>query len=224
MPLLDLTQGNDLVEAIEVEGGDPHEFEFTQTVKQATVKHRASTARLAISRPQGRSWRVKWVAGRAGAKSQRTKDFPRFDEEIPAEMRMWVKRIEELAAIPDRWAALEQERDAFSRATLMPGENTPFTPEEQRSIEGKLRELTTSIGKEHELSSGELDELTSRMDYLIEASKRLGRFDWRNLVVGTLAGAAFNAYLSPDTVRTMVSTTLSSVSHLFGAPLPQLPS
>jgi hypothetical protein len=43
--------------------------------------------------------------------------------------------------------------------------------------------------------------LESRLNYLVEASERVGRKDWINLLISVLVGIVISAALPPETTR-----------------------
>jgi hypothetical protein len=104
-----------------------------------------------------------------------------------------------------------------------PGENTPFTADEQQQIAQQLDEVRAYVKETYELSGDQRRLLEGQLDYLQDAASRIGRIDWRNAVTGVLLGTVVNAALPGEAVRDALLMLLRSVGHMFGHPMPELP-
>ncbi|MGH2429399.1 MAG: hypothetical protein ACRDGV_11060 [Candidatus Limnocylindria bacterium] len=107
-----------------------------------------------------------------------------------------------------------------------PGTNDPLTPQEVAWVRhqvGVAKEYVARLG----LPEARLDEVHAKLDYLVEASERMGRFDWRQLaariaVPSTPSRRARCFSCSPD--RSSGSSAAESGAHvaralsLLGAP------
>jgi hypothetical protein len=214
---------NVLYEAIQVHDASPGDFAFTQEDKSATLEHLRSKACLYITVSNGFQWHVAWTAGKPGEEIEHESLLDNFPQ-IVDRIGEWLRAIAADEETPDLWAELGQQQQTFSAGALEAGENTPFTPAEQRLIAVKLEELKANAVDDYALSGEQLRELEARLDYLDKAATRVGRLDWRNLVAGALLSAVTGAALPPDVVQGIFGTLVNSVAHLFGAPIPQLPS
>jgi len=111
---------------------------------------------------------------------------------------------------PDLWNSISQGTDLIdSAASDTP--NTPFTPDEKKYILSGLNEIKQYFLTAHKLDS-ELVE--GRINYLIEASERLGRKDWKNLLLATLISIIVSAAFPPEMVRELfifVGTVLRQI-------------
>lgn len=221
---LDRKQRNEMYEAIAAQGADPGDFDFTQDATSATISHLSSNARLYLVRDSAdRVWVIEWNAGQPGeAVGEQSLEWS-FSAVIDA-IGQWLRAIAEDERVPDLWAELERQQRAFSSEALGSIENTPFTVAEQREIAAKLDELKLYANRTYELSGEQMRDLEARLDYVADAATRVGRLDWRNLMAGTLLGGLSGAYFPPEAVRGIVGAVVSSVAHLFGMPVPQLPS
>jgi hypothetical protein len=98
-------------------------------------------------------------------------------------------------------------------------ENTPFTPEEQKEIVGRLDELANYVRKTHSLSRAQMQALDEKLEYLVDASGRLGRKDWLNAFIGVTLAFMLSAALAPEAARAMFLTFLRAIGLLY----PELP-
>jgi hypothetical protein len=81
---------------------------------------------------------------------------------------------------PDLWASLPQENELLS---IDPAEavNTPFTADEQVQIKKTIEEIRAYITSTYTISSEPLAKVNRKLDYLIDASRRVGRIDWKTI-------------------------------------------
>ena len=61
-----------------------------------------------------------------------------------------------------------------------------FTPDEQQQLRMSINELKRLIVNKFELLEEQQKIVSERLDYLVEASKRLNKFDWKGTLVNTI--------------------------------------
>jgi hypothetical protein len=100
-------------------------------------------------------------------------------------------------------------------------ENRPFTPAEQTEIINQLRAVRDSVRTNYELTAEQLTTIDERLEEAEEASKRLGRKDWKSLFYGAVFGLMVNDAIPPDVAQHIFTGVLNGIAHLLGAgPLP----
>lgn len=77
-------------------------------------------------------------------------------------------------------------------------DNTPFTADEKTYVISGLNEI-----KEHLLTAHKLDPelVEGHIKYLVESSDRLGRKDWKNLLLATIVSVVMSGALPSESVR-----------------------
>lgn len=117
---------------------------------------------------------------------------------------------------PDLWGSLAQERELLGSE---PAEavNTPFNADERSQIKRAIDEIRVYITTTYSLTDEPLRRVNAKLDYLIDASTRLGRIDWKNLFVGALFSLALQQ-LSPTGpgLRELVVTAGHLLRHILG--------
>jgi hypothetical protein len=131
----------------------------------------------------------------------------------------WLGDVKRDLETPDLWAELQREAELLGANFNDITENTPFTPDEQKEIAGRLRGWAADARRTHSLSEAQTRVLNAKLDYLVNAAGRLGRIDWRNAFVGVILGYVLAAALPPDSARDMLFRAIGAI---FG--LPELPS
>ncbi len=78
----------------------------------------------------------------------------------------------------------------------------------------------------YSLPEPEMEILSAKIDYLVDAAGRLGRIDWRNVFAGAIVGYILTAALPPESARSIFlifMTFLRAIGHFFGHGLPEMP-
>jgi hypothetical protein len=69
---------------------------------------------------------------------------------------------------------------------------------------------------EYKLDGEKLRDLDERIEYLEQASQRVGRIDWVQIFAGQLVGLVMRAVLPGDAIGQCLRFLAQSVGHLFG--------
>jgi hypothetical protein len=217
-------QRNEVFEAINEGGLDPREFKLTEE-EWAQLVHEATGSEFGMRQRRIILYSLLLRSSRSPYQifSKVAGDPPKSEgcdtwEEILNRVREWLTELKSALSTPDLW---EQLRYA-SAAGADDSDNSAFTEDEQREIAEKLDELRARAETAYSLSDAQMTELNTKLDYLLEASKRVGRKDWRILVGGTLLTMLTDAILPTKTTHTIFLHLLDSVGHLLGHPLPKL--
>jgi hypothetical protein len=212
---------NQIFKAIEGVGLDPREFEFEENGTEVRLKHKWSTSYFIFGRDATR-YVTRYVVGDGP-------DWPSDVyswEALVTRISAWLKEVRVDLDTPDLWAELRREADLLGGASRDANENTPFTLEEQKDIERRLREVERHVRRTYSLPEPQMEILSAKIDYLVDAAGRLGRIDWRNALIGAIVGYILFAALPPESARSMFltfMTLLRAVSHFVGHGLPELP-
>jgi hypothetical protein len=69
-----------------------------------------------------------------------------------------------------------------------------------------------------------MSRLEERLDEAEEATRRIGRKDWRLLFLGVMLTLIVTALIPPEVVQHLLTTALDGLDHIFGGGRrPQLP-
>jgi hypothetical protein len=124
-------------------------------------------------------------------------------------IRRWLSEVKTDLETPDKWAELQRKTQLLSEASERITENSPFTPGEQTQIADQLRAMVERVERTYSLSPSEVKSWNDRLEYVVEASGRLGRKDWFLL----FAGAIFTylpVLLPPEAIRDMSLSLLTA--------------
>jgi hypothetical protein len=213
-PLLQKRHTNDIYKAIEAVGLDPRAFDLTDSGDEVRIKHKWSESCFIVRRESG-YYVGQYVVGDGLVWPYN----PCSWQTLMPRVSTWLEEVERDLATPDLWAELQREAKLLGAGSTELKENTPFTPEEQKEIAGRLDELAKYVSETHSLSRAQMQALDEKLDYLIDASGRLGRKDWLNTFIGVILAFMLSAALAPESARTMFLTFLRAIGLLY----PELP-
>jgi hypothetical protein len=215
MLLLQKWQTNKIFEAIQSVGLNPNEFEFKHSDTEALLKHKWSKSYIAIG------WNAGHYVGRFMVGDGYDWPYDAYSSQSLMErFSRWVEDVKRDLDTPDLWAELQRDAQLLGGVSDEASENTPFTAEEQKDIEERLRKVEAHVKGTYSLSEPEMEGLHRKIDYLVGAAGRFGRIDWLNICVGALFGYILAVGLPVESVRPFMTDLLH---HLFEHGLPQLP-
>lgn len=204
-------QKNDVFEAIQAVGLDPNEFDLQDDAVEVRIKHKRSLSCFIVGGDPGH-YVGHYVVG-DGA------DWPfeaySWQYMIPRISR-WLEEVKRDLETPDLWAELRREAELLGANFDGVTENTPFTPDEQKVIAGRLQELAEHTRHTYSLSEAQMRVLDGKLDYLVKAAGRLGRIDWRNVFAGAIVSFILTEALPPEAVRDMILVLSQTIGHLYG--------
>jgi len=212
---------NDLVETMQTVGLDPLQFELDDNDdSKVRITHKCSPSWFTFSYDGG------LITG-----SYVVGDGPEWGS-VPSStwhggllprITAWLREVKLDIETPDKWAELQKEAQFLSAASDSITENSPFTSFEQNQIADQLQVMVERAQRTYSLSSAQTKALNDKLDYVVEASHRLGRKDWFLLFAGVIF-TYLATLLPPEAIRDMSLGFLKAISHLHGfADLPLLP-
>jgi hypothetical protein len=104
-----------------------------------------------------------------------------------------------------------------------PADNTTFTRAEQAEIATQLKAIRDSVRNSYSLSASQLTAIDKRLEEAEEASKRLGRKDWKSLFYGIIFGMIVNDAIPPDVAQHIFAGVVHGIAHLVGGGIPPGP-
>lgn len=129
----------------------------------------------------------------------------------------WIRELKKEIAAPDLWETVLQNSEFRELTDVLQSENTGFTHAEQKYISDQLRGISDSVLTSVELQSEQRQLIEAQIRYTEEAANRLGRIDWKGVLVNTLFTIAVTAAFTPDTTRQLFHTAASAFMPLYQA-------
>jgi hypothetical protein len=199
-------QTNAIYEAIESVALNPKEFDWNDTDAEVRIKHKWSASYFIIG---GNSlhYKLRYLVGDGPELPSEAYTWQGLMERITG----WLQQVKRDLETPDLWADLRRDGELLEDVSNETTQNTQFTTEEQTNIEVRLRELAEDMKRTHSLSQEQMRALDTKIDYLIEASSRIGRKDWILLSLGVVATLA--SAFPPEFVRQFLQMVIQAIGH-----------
>ncbi len=209
-------QKNQIFETIQSAGLDPREFDLEDADAEVRIKHKWSESHFVVGGNAGH-YIGRYAAGDATAWPYDSYSW----QNLMTRISRWLEDVKRDLETPDLWAELQREAELLGDASNEVTNNTPFTPDEQKEIVERLREMAGYVRHTYSLSEEQMRVLGAKIDYLIDAAGRLGRTDWRGMLVGVILTFFLASAFPPESVRKFLLTILRALGRLYG--LPELP-
>lgn len=207
------SQANQLIEELRRAGWNPSEFRWEDTASInftdqpiSQLTHSQSGYYFAFDNIHG-GFFSKWSP--ANEKQNEMSGAESWNDQL-SEFKKWLGYLRREVESPDLWSAISQESE-IAEAASSDESNTPFSTEEKAYILSGINEIKQYLLTAHKVDP-ELVE--ARLNYLAEASNRVGRKDWINLLLSVLVGIVIQAAMPPESIRELfrfVGTVLSQI-------------
>ncbi len=103
----------------------------------------------------------------------------------------WLSSLKREISIIDPWDEIEKYIPGENVDFKSEGANEPFTFSQVEHITKSLNKLKEEIDKNYTLNQEQAAIVQSKLDYLIDRAKNIGRLDWKNIFVSTIINIAF---------------------------------
>jgi hypothetical protein len=131
----------------------------------------------------------------------------------------WAGFLAREVLTPDLWEAVRTGGELPGLSGDARLSNAPFTPKEQTYLAQQLKEIHQFVERTEQLQDDQKRFLEERFAYFEESSKRLGRKDWLNLLMGALLNTVINLAIPPDKINEIFHFTSTALSQLFSVRL-----
>lgn len=130
---------------------------------------------------------------------------------VLASFKKWTEFLKREVESPDLWKLMAEQKDIAQFESNKDESNSIFLPDEKLKIAAGINELKEYIKASISLDQNRIEIIDAKLNYLLEASGRLGRKDWKNLSIGVLINIFIGQVLPP----TMMSDVFSMFGNLF---------
>jgi hypothetical protein len=215
-PRLQKWHRNNIFEAIQAVKLNPRDFDLDDSDAVIRIKHKWSESCFNVGGSPGH-YVGSYVVGDAPAWPYNAYSW----QALMSRVSQWLEDVKRDLETPDLWAELQREAKLLGAGSTEVTENTPFTLDEQKEIAERLPKLAKYAKRTYSLSGTQMRVLEAKLDYLVDAARRLGRIDWRNVFAGAILSFILSAAVPPESARDIFLTLLRGIGHLYG--FPELP-
>ncbi len=139
---------------------------------------------------------------------------PQFNDFI-----IWLDLLKNELGTPNLWETILSEERLFGDVSEGDLSNDPFNITEQKYIWSKILEIEIFLKDNLDLLEKDIVIIKTRLNYLVEASKRLGRKDWLNILMGVSFKIAFDLALSSGPAKEFFKFIGSAFGHILSGPV-----
>ncbi len=200
--LLLQSQKNSTLESIQKSSLNPADFEWSETGLPASLVENQAIVSKITHRPTGYyfifdardHYCVRLAPGLRGKITQT--EYVEEWEKALLYFKSWISVLETEISSPDLWAEIRRESALLAAPGEVEESNERFDDTERSDVHMRIDEVLNYLTS---IKSG--DEsfhryARNRLEYLKDASNRLGRKDFKAILVGTLCGLAIQAGMS----------------------------
>lgn len=145
-----------------------------------------------------------------------TEGFSRNWEKQKEHVRSWLVELHKQVDIPNLWETAA--RQVTSRQQALAGmDNTPFSPDERGLLSDQLLGIKQFMITKQHISDDRHAFVAEQLQYLDEASGRLGRKDWVLLAIGVLGNIVVGAALDPDAALQLFRHAGNALGQILGS-------
>lgn len=112
----------------------------------------------------------------------------------------WLENLDREIKAPNKWDRLLKEIESFSVPNNSSYNADKFSYQEYKEITNNVLQLKEGI-KEIGLTLEQYNIINEKLDFLIDQSKNLKKFDWRSLFIGTIINIASNIIINPTSIQ-----------------------
>ncbi len=144
---------------------------------------------------------------------------------VTRSVQRWEKRVVKAADRgkgPDLWEELKRSREFFESQAEQGTSNSPFTSTEQAEISARIKQAKEYIRTSGEPTSEQISRIEARLDYIAEASERIGRKDWLMMFYGTVFNQMVTDTITPQVAQHIFVLVVHGLGHFFGSGGPPL--
>jgi hypothetical protein len=220
MTKLGKLKDNEVFHAVEAAGLRPQEFLWDDDGEEVIYFRHQSTDAYFVFGGRPGNYVTRSVAGEYEGPELTQYTWPA----VMARVELWLYWLRHDIETPDLWDELRRQTEVLAGSWDRDLENTPFTIDERAAIAGLLDEFRENARTTYSLSTSQLADLDSKLDYLVNAADHLGRKDWKNACIGALIGYVLSVAFPPDATRHIIMMLVNGITPFFGHGFPGLGS
>jgi hypothetical protein len=206
-------QRNDVFEALVRNGLDPAEsVELFDDQWPVQIRHQPSASMFVVNLGSGPSYLGNAYVGEATFAEFSPCDWDQLIDQVAE----WAQEVKYELDTPDLWRELKSSSRVLAELDDESATTAPFTAGEQLQISERLAEIKEYVRRTYEPSEEQMAQIERRFDEAGEASRRIGRKDWKLMFMGTVFGLAANDLVPAGAVHSIFAVLLHGAAHLFG--------
>jgi hypothetical protein len=212
MAALRVSQRNQVRGWVEGAGLDPSAFSWAHGEDGSKLSHEPTGHWLRVNMEAGGQVELGFLPSLAGLAPGQTRvnGFDAIEEQVVT----WLGWVAD-DSVPDLWAEIPFAGGRFAEWDG-PDQNEPLSVPEKAEVKRRIeagRQVLLDAGLDEEAMAA-ADE---KLEQIVEATERLGRFDWRYFAFGRMVDIAIGAALAAPQVQRFLGAVFDQAIKLIGA-------
>lgn len=116
-------------------------------------------------------------------------------KDVKEYFKKWLKYLKREVSSPDKWGRAFDEAQYLIGGTV--DQNLHFTHDEYLLISSQIQTIKTSLDRIPLLQEQTI-AIKNQLDHLLELTAQLNKFDWQNLLIGTIISIVVQLGVSKD--------------------------
>ena len=127
----------------------------------------------------------------------------------------WAREVKRDVDTPDLWGEVRRRQGVLTGTIYEESDNTPFTKAELVEIADKVQQIKEFV-KTQPISEARMLSAEAKLDYVLEASRRLGRKDWAIIFGGAIVSTIVADLLPREGLGDLLTMASHVLGHIFG--------
>jgi hypothetical protein len=143
---------------------------------------------------------------------------------VLVKVKDWAWMVKRDVDTPDLWDEVRRRQGVLTGTIYENSDNSPFTAAELANIADKVQQIKEFV-KTQPISEARMLSAAAKLDYVVEASRRLGRKDWAIIFGGAIVSTIVADLLPREVMGDILTMAAQVLGHIFGggAGPPQFP-
>lgn len=123
----------------------------------------------------------------------------------------WLATLKLELEAPDYWSNLAGQAALAGLAGANLEGNEPFSSQDREALQIALSEVRSFLEKQESIAQEHWHSISSQLDYVLDASGRLGRKDWLHLTIGALVSVFTSGAFAPEQAYVYLQYALNAL-------------
>lgn len=206
------SQKDEIFEIIKYfDGFSPSQFELREFSQNRTVTINYSNSKYFFQLVYNSQGNAHLNFSPGNEKFQETTGLLTWNR-ILDEFESWLRNLKREITTPDYWGNLKKQISGITFLNQI--DNEKFTYVEYEDLKMRIEGLKSRLDS-LPLIQEQQTEIINHLDKLSEQAKELGKFDWRNLFVGTMLAIFIQLGVSPENISALWELIKSTFNNYF---------
>ena len=127
----------------------------------------------------------------------------------------WAREVKHDVDTPDLWDEVRRRQGVLTSTIYESSDNSPFTAAELAEIADQVQQIKEFV-KTQPISEARMLSAEAKLDYVVEAARRLGRKDWAIIFGGAIVSTIVADLLPREVIGDLLTMASQVLGHILG--------